>query len=467
MLDTVRQAVVRYRLIRPGEHVLTAVSGGPDSVALLHLLLRLKDQLPMELSVFHMDHGLRAESADDAAFVRALAERWGVPAIVVRENVAAQRRPGESTQEAARRLRYSAMRRVAAEIGATRIALGHHADDQAETVLMRFLRGAGTAGLGGMRRRRGPFIRPLLDVSRADVEEYCRAFGLEARQDPTNLQTSYLRNKIRLELLPKLEAEYNPGVRLALNRTAALLQDDDDLLDVLAHRAYRRMRRETGDGAVALPAAELARTPRALRRRIVRHAWREAAGLTAREDADEWTPAALVFEHVAAVLALLEGNAGDAVDLPRRVRARREGDFLTLRRVGESDAAPAFAVPLTIPGTTVIPGVGAIEARFVDDPERADRPGRDGAWLDWEKLAPPLVARSWRAGDRMRPLGLGGTKKLQDLFVDEKVPAAQRRRVPVVVDANGIVWVAGLRVDERAAAGPESRRILQLRVVSL
>lgn len=473
LLDTVRQAVVRHRLIRRGERVLVAVSGGPDSVALLHLLLRLRGELSLELCVFHMDHGLRADAADDAAFVCSLAKEWGVPAVVAREDVAAMRRRGESTQEAARRVRYTAMRRAAREVGATRIALGHHADDQAETVLMRFLRGAGATGLGGMRRRQGPFVRPLLDISRADVEEYCRAFGLMTRQDPTNLQLGYLRNRLRLELLPLLEAEYNPNIRLTLNRTAALLQDDDDLLDYLAHRAFRRLQRGADGESVALPVAELARQPRALRRRIVRHAWRSVAGRAVVRDLDDgsWTPSLLSFEHVEAVLALLDSRPGEAVDLPARVRARRDEEVVTLRRIEDSrEAAPDqedFAVPLAVPGTTVVPGICVIEARLVEEPHKAQRPGRDGAWLDWEKLAPPLVARTWRPGDRMRPLGLGGTKKLQDLFVDEKVPAAQRRRVPVVVDQHGIVWTAGLRVDERAAAGPASRRILQLKVAPL
>lgn len=487
MLETVRGAVHRHRLIRTGDRVLAAVSGGPDSVALLHLLLRLKEELSMDLHVFHLDHGLRAGSAEDAAFVRRLAKEWGVPAHIIRENVAEKRRRGESTQEAARRLRYAALRRTAAQIGATRVALGHHADDQAETVLMRLLRGAGAAGLGGMRRRRGMFIRPLLDVTRADVEAYCRMFRLPTRQDPTNLKTSYFRNKVRLQLLPLLETEYNPNVRLTLNRMATLLQDDDDLLEYWAHRAFRRLRVDvaaplassvarpapsTGQPSrlVALAAAELARQPRALRRRVVRHAWRQVAGVSAeKERCDGATPAMLTFEHVEAVLGLLEEKPGAAVDLPRRVRVRREGGALVFQRAGDGrdGTDEAYTVPLTVPGATEIPGGRVIEAAFIERPQAAARPGRDAAWLDWEKLRPPLIARTWRPGDRMRPLGLGGTKKLQDLFVDDKIPAAERRRTPIVVDGLGIVWAAGLRVDERAAAGPDSKTILQLKIVPL
>lgn len=491
LLPAVRDAVARHRLINRGERVLVAVSGGPDSVALCHLLLRLAGEMDMQLHVFHMDHGLREGSAADAHFVQRLADEWGVPLTLVRENVGAGRRRGESTQQAARRLRYAALRRTAAQIGAARIALGHHGDDQAETVLMRLLRGAGAAGLGGMRWRRGRFIRPLLGVSRADVEAYCQAFRLDTRLDPTNESTDYVRNKVRLELLPLLQAEYNANVRLTLNRMAMLLQDDDDLLEYLAHQAFRRMfpgaaeqlpedgrdvsshHEVSGRAAdVELPVHELARQPRALRRRIVRHAWQYVAG-----KADEavvrptFTPAALTYDHVEAVLALLDKTRGAAVDLPRKVRVQRLEHALIFRRFHIEESAPPLdellAVPLVVPGRTALWGGQAMEASFIQQPPAGARPGRHEAWLDWEKLAPPLVARTWRPGDRMRPFGLGGTKKLQDLFVDEKIPAAERRSVPVVVDKDGIVWVAGLRVDERAAAKAPSGRILQLKIAPL
>lgn len=468
--------MARHRLIDDGDRVLVAVSGGPDSVALLHLLLRLAEERSLTLHAFHMDHGLRPGSAEDAAFVARLTREWGVPLTSVRANVRARRRPGESVQQAARRVRYAALRRAAAEAGARRIALGHHGDDQAETVLMRFLRGAGAAGLGGMRWRRGPFIRPLLGTSRAQIEAYCTAHGLETREDPSNAAVEYLRNKIRLQLLPLLEAEYNPNVRAALNRTAALLRDDDDLLEYLAHRAFRRMARTAPDLAartVTLPARELRRRAAALRRRIVRHAVRRAGGALD----------LLTYDHVEGILALLDGEPGAAVDLPGGVRARREREALVFEprtagagAVGVADTAGTadtadtagggFAVELTAPGRTVIWGNKVIDAAFIEPPPAGARPGPDEAWLDWDRLSPPLTARTWRPGDRMRPLGLGGTKKLQDLFVDAKIPAAVRRRLPVIADAEGIVWAAG-RVDERAAVGPRTRRVLRLQIASL
>lgn len=500
LLDAVRDTIVRYNLIPPGHRVLVAVSGGPDSVALLHLLLRLSEDLSIALHTFHMDHGLRRDSSDDAAFVERIAREWRLPITVVRRNVGHERRPRESIQQAARRIRYAAMRHVASHVDAQRIALGHQTDDQAETVLMRLIRGSGVTGLGGMRRRRGPYIRPLLELTRADIMAYCDAFRLEFREDPSNRSTRYLRNKIRLELLPLLTAEYNPNIRLTLNRTAALLQDDDDLLELLAHKAFRRMQdgqseggrgeagHQPGDGhdrSVHLSVRDLLLQPMALRRRIVRHALRHVAG----------TLLAVTYEHIEAVLALLDADVGAAVNLPRRVRVNRGHDALVfLQRmdrtnaagggalraenpdrsngVGEGDeredqAAAEFQVPMVVPGRTVIPGNTMIDAAFIEPPPAGARPGKDEAWFDWEKLLPPLVVRTWRPGDRMRPLGLGGTKKLQDVFVDDKIPAVARRSVPIVVDRAGIIWVANVRTDERAAVGPRSRRVLQLRITSL
>lgn len=484
-----RDAVDRHRLIHDEERVLVAVSGGPDSVALLHLLLRLREERPFKLHIFHLDHGLRPDSAADAAFVEQISRTWNVPATVLRRDVHAERRPKESTQQAARRVRYEAMRQVARDVGADRIALAHHADDQAETVLLRLLRGTGVTGLGAMRYRRGPFIRPLLDVPRSAVEAYCEAFQLETRHDPSNLSTEYVRNKIRLELMPLLRAEYNPNIRLTLNRMATLLRDDDDLLEALAHRAFRRMAGSAANGsqtsvsrdspmsAVTLPMAELRRQPRALGRRIVRHAVAHVSPSGTR---------ALTYDHVEAVLALLDDEPGAAVDLPRGVRVQRERDALAFSWIGpaRSDfaarsegSAPSgdFAasleanveISLVVPGRTALPGNKVIDAEFVERPAAGVRPNRNEAWLDWEKLSPPLIVRTWRPGDRMRPLGLGGTKKLQDIFVDAKIPVAERRRIPIVVDAAGIVWLAGLRIDDRAAAGPGSSRVLRLRIASL
>ena len=463
LLERVEDFIRRHRLLAPGERVLVAVSGGPDSLALLHLFTRLKEPWRLELHAAHVNHGLRADAAEDAAFVAATGEAWGVPVHVVNVDVRAERRTGESLQQAARRLRYRGLLEIAQAVGAARIALGHHADDQAETVLMRLLRGAGTTGLAGIRPRRGPYIRPLLAVTRAEIEAYCREFQLKPRTDPSNLSLRYLRNRVRHELLPLLEREYNPNIRAVLARTAALLREEDDLLEALAARAHHRM--QDGRGPADLPAAGLARLPAALARRVVRRAL-QAAGVDV---------ALVSADHMAAILALVA--APGAVTLPGGVRVGRRADRLVVERFVRRRAAACGQEPpatLPVPGEARLPRLNvSIHAELVEPPRSLDliaeprkAAGPERAVLDWDRIVPPLVVRTWRPGDRMRPLGMTGSKKVQDIFVDAKVPKDRRASVPIVADQEGILWVVGLRVDARAAVGPGTRRVLVLRATA-
>ncbi len=454
----VREAVARHGMVRPGEKVVVAVSGGPDSLALLHVLWRLRDELGIALHVAHLNHLLRGEeAAADAAFVAEMAARLGLPVTVEEVPVArlaAER--GLSVEEAGREARYEFFRRVAAATGAGRVALGHTRDDQAETVLMRLLRGSGPAGLSGIPPvRDGWIIRPLLAVPRTAVEAYCRRHGLRPRRDPTNEEPSYLRNRIRLELLPRLEAEYNPMLRQALAHLAEVLRAEEEWAGRAAADAADRLLRRSGD-AVVVPVEGLLGLPVALRRRVVRLA-AERAGLPS-----------LPFEHVERVLALAAGAVGRALSLPGGGLARLEHDGLVLGPDGEEPAP--FAYRLEVPGSVAIPEAGLrLVAEVVPGPplpragEQVPRGEGDVAVLDAERLPALLTVRSRRPGDRFRPLGLEGEKKLQDYFVDARVPRRQRDRVPIVEAHGEIVWVVGHRVDGRFAAGPGARRLLVLR----
>ena len=331
------EATLRGRaMVAPGDAVLVAVSGGPDSLALLRGLWAVRPALEIRLHVGHVDHGLRgAGSAADAAAVAGIAARLGLPCTVERLDPATLRGPA-GRQAAARRARLQALEAMAARVGARRIALGHNREDQAETVLMRLLRGAGVDGLAGIRPVRGPFIHPLLDVSRADAESYLKQCGIEPRRDPTNLEPVYLRNAIRLRLVPLLERRFNPRLVLALAALAQAMQDDADFLRDEADRAWRRVAVRDQDpaptpahGAAPTPTAatgELTLSLRAFRReapamqsRIVREAFRRACG----------SPYAPPRAQVLAVRQLAAGPAGGALDLASGVVVRRAGDHLT------------------------------------------------------------------------------------------------------------------------------------------
>ncbi|WP_173297945.1 tRNA lysidine(34) synthetase TilS [Thermanaeromonas sp. C210] len=450
-LAKVRRTISRYGLLNRGDKVVVGVSGGPDSLALLYCLLELRDEFGVSLHVAHLNHLLRGEAAArEAAFVSRLAEDLGLPATVEARDVRAYRKECRlSVEEAAREVRYAFLREVAARVGARKIAVGHQADDQAETVLLNLLRGSGLAGLKAMVPCREGIIRPLLFVSRAEIEAYCREKGLQPCCDWTNWDTAYRRNKIRHELLPLLARQYNPAVVPALARTAALLAEENELLEDLARQGLARVVLERGPASLLLDREAFLGLAPALQRRALRAAAVEVGG-------------GAEFEHVEALREIIRAGTG-ALTLPKGVQVRVEGGRIRFGRPGRgAGEAPVFSYPLRVPGVTSLPEIGrAIRAEVLPPPERVVAPPHE-AWLDWERIAGPLVVRNWRPGDRFSPLGMKGSKKLQDLFVDAGVPAAERRRLPVVAAGKNIIWVAGVRIAENYKITPATKEALHL-----
>ncbi|HWI53146.1 MAG TPA: tRNA lysidine(34) synthetase TilS [Symbiobacteriaceae bacterium] len=453
MLEQVRGALGRYGMVRAGDRVIVAVSGGPDSTALLHVLHRLAPELGLLLHVFHMDHGLRGEqSAADATYVQRLAEKLGLPCAVTTLPPGELKHRAGSLQANARQARYAAIADLAARIGATRVAYGHTKDDQAETVVMRFLRGAGARGLAGIPpvRHEGAVthIRPLLEVSRHKIEAYCTEHELFPRLDESNLTPAYLRNRIRLELLPHLAATYNPAIRENLGQMAAVMRDEDDFLDTLAAEAYERCH-APGEG-VTLVGSLLLREPVALARRVVRLAARKAAG-----------PAYdLGLGPVTQVLEAAARSEGTVrVPLPGGTEVSVE---YGLCRFLEADgpALPDTEWPVAACGITLIPELGLeLTANAEGVPG-----GPLEAAFDAARLPGPLSLRRRRPGDRLWPTGMAGSKKVQDLLVDAKVPQRLRDQVPILVSGDEVLWVMGHRLDRRFLAQPDCRQRLYLSV---
>lgn len=463
-VKTLHSRVLRYvrrgRVLRPGERVLVAVSGGQDSTALLLVLSALRDEMSCDIAVAHFDHGLRSrrEAACDEAAVRALASDLGLPLAAGRGDVRARaRRRHESIEMAARHLRFAFLRREARRFDATVIALGHTRDDRAETVLLHLLRGSGVDGLVGLRPRapwpfgpRGPELaRPLLDVSRDETLRYCRESGVEPREDPTNLLLDATRNRVRHELVPALR-RFNPRLEEALCRLGDAVIASVDHLEGEADDAWRKLFATTGD-AVTFPREAFAALSPALRQRLVRRAVRSLAGPAADVEA----------VHLAALeeaLAKPRGRVSLAGGMTARVEVREVRIGRAVQRALEIPPTP-----LAIPGRTELPGwVASVE--IVEPLPARPRPGtRFEAWLDADAVRAGLTVRSRRPGDRMRPLGLHGERKLQDILVDDKAPAEERPGVPVVCAAWGVAWVVGHRLDQRAALGHRSRRALRVR----
>lgn len=447
-LARVRRTVDDRELLKGGERMVLAVSGGPDSLALLYSFTRLAHHYDLELHVAHFDHRLREGSDRDAAFVARQAKRLGLPA-TVRVADSAEPIGGMSPEEAARSRRLAFLGEVAGSVGATRIATGHTLDDQAETVLMRMLVGAGRRGLGGIPPRRWYYVRPLIDTRRTQVEAFCRALRLRPRIDPTNADPAYLRNQIRRETIPALEGSLNVRLIESLARLADIVRDEDHYLD---QRAAALAAPEPVEGGSRLAVSVLRELPPALQRRAIR--------LLARHEGP-----GIDHAHTEAVRALaLGGRTGQELHLPGPLSARLEYGFLVVGHVSPSDV-PAEPVALAVPGETDLPPWGFALRAWVAGNRPATLPdGRGVCVLDADRVGLPLRVRRWRPGDRFRPLGMPGWKKVGDFFTDAKVPKARRAEVPLVVSHEGIVWMVGHRIDDRVKVTERTRRFLWLAV---
>ncbi len=449
----IRLAIRRYGLFRAGDGIVMAVSGGPDSVALLHALALAARGEGWKLHAAHLHHGIRGDEADaDENLVRGHAARLGIPFHGSRLDPDLLRGPGIEAR--ARRVRYAFLHEVARRTGAGRIATGHTRDDQAETVLLRLLRGSGARGLSGIRpRREDGVVRPLLLTSRAEVIAYLARGKLAFREDATNRDPRFLRNRVRHEVLPLLRS-LSPRIDERLSALADSLRADADCLEEITARVRRARDTAPGDG---LDGAWLLDLPEAIRRRVTGAALR-AAG----------TPPDRVASAIVAILDALaeEGSASRLIEL-------RGGNTAQVDRAGVQIGKPAdralrsefpepFDLPLASPGVTLLPGGRSIEATIR---EEAPPVSSDIAIFDLATIVAPLRVRSRRPGDRIRPRGFGRSRKVQDLLTEARVPRAERDRVPIVVMGNEVIWVVGLRASEIGAPGLETgkRLVLALR----
>ncbi|QCQ22469.1 tRNA lysidine(34) synthetase TilS [Desulfoglaeba alkanexedens] len=459
VLDHIR----RHDLLHPEEGVLAAVSGGPDSVALLSALLALRDETGTErLIIFHFDHGLRgAESSEDKAFVMNLGSTFQVPVVVKTADVGAYRKArGVSMEMAARDCRLAALDEAKRSCGLDKVALGHNANDQAEEVLLRLFRGTGPAGLSGMRpATAGGCIRPLLFAPRRDILAYLKEKGLTYREDSTNQIPGHcLRNRIRLEILPRLEAVFHPRITETLCRHAELATAEESFWSEEVSRLWEEVKCKGSTGETALSVARLRCHGPAVRRRLIRH----AVGL------QRGHLGGLYAHHVESVMKLIERqHSGRSVDLPGGLKARLEGDRLEFAAAEPQQAVPFdFKIPET--GSFEFP---SLQARLVlkaepNPPSGTAHGSPLEVCMDADRIRWPLTVRSWRPGDRFRPLGLGGSKKLQDFFVDARIPRSLRPRIPILCDAEKICWIVGRRLDERVAVSRGTSKVIRAAWIS-
>ncbi len=452
-VQRVNRYILEHHMIRPGEIVVVGVSGGVDSLSLLYCLHALRHEFSCSLHVAHLDHGIRPDSVADAEYVHKLAEELNLPISVEQVDVPQMmRHRGLSVEAAAREARFDFYERVSEQIGATKIALGHHRGDQAETVLMRLLRGAGSIGLKGMLPvREGKFIRPLLNFSREEIEAFAAELGLQPRRDSTNYEPSSLRNRIRLELIPLLEQLYNPNIQNTINQTAELLRVESDYLEGIGGEAFQACREKPDvTDVVVLNRRTFLRYHLAVRQRILRCAIGEFSG----------NMTSFYFNHFSAMLKLIEGESPNAsLNLPGNLRLQRAYDQLIFHK--SEYASNEFEYEVVVPGTTDLPLLNARIIATVEASQPAKLPdGKFRAVFDF--FQSPLKLRNRWAGDRFQPFGMQGSKKVKDFLIDSKVPRQERDRVPILVSGEEIVWVVGHRTSERFKVGDETKRCVYL-----
>lgn len=462
LFQRVRSNINHHRMAKQGDTVVVAVSGGPDSVALLHILYTLKDDLGLSLHVAHLNHMFRGkESLAEARFVADLAGRYDLPATVESFDVPAYRNEKRlSVQSAAREVRYRFLMDTAARERASRVALAHQADDQAETILNNFLRGTGVSGLKGILPvRDGLYIRPLLNVRRYEIESFCSELGLSCCCDPSNLKPVYTRNKIRLELLPLLEREYNPALVPALLRLGEICREEDACLDEISEETYKKALVTSGSGFLSLRRDVVDSAPLAVRRRVLRKAWGVVSGGLKE----------ISFEHTGDLVNLLEAGAtGGRAVLPGDITALLSYHHIDFAAKMEDTELPVFVHPLQIPGTTPVPELDLdIYAALFERKPGLD-PGTlppDEVFLDFDKLQPCLFVRRRREGDLFQPFGRKSEVKLKDFLIKQKVPRKERDRIPLVCTPEEIVWAGGIRAGEKWKIDDQTLRVLHLKIL--
>ena len=504
--------IQRHSLISPEDIVVVGVSGGADSVCLLHVLAKLQKGLGIRLQVAHLNHQLRgAESEADAEYVSILVGSLGIPITIDRQDVAAYRTERNcSIEEAARELRYAFFARVAREIGASRIAVGHTRHDHVETILMHILRGTGIAGLCGLapfspvaydrqemssraealsgaKGQRGNLlvIRPLLDITREETTHYCQEHQLDPRIDSSNRSLSFFRNRLRLQLLPLLR-QYNPSIDQALLRLADIAKEDNAFIEQQASELWNELARQENN-AIYLDGKQLTSLPIALQRQLLRAAVTKLVGDT--RDIE--------VGHIEATRNLLNKPAGKGISLPDGLICQRGYNELVITRLPQAITSPLSVIaseawqaqlplcpfpplsgefPLEVPGKTVFAGWKVIASIVAERVNSLSLPGALTtseetcqnnlvAHFDLQKTGIRLFVRKRRPGDRFQPLGMSMSKKLYEFMVDAKIPRSWRNHIPIVCSPQQIIWVVGWRIDDRVKVTEASKEILRLEFI--
>ncbi len=472
LFQTVEKTITIYGMLKPKHSVVIGVSGGPDSVALLHILLALAPRLSLRLGVAHLNHCLRRNDSDnDARFVETLARKFDLPCYIQKKDVRNyQIKNRLSLEEAARSVRYAFLNNVAKTKGYNKIALGHHSDDNAELVLMNLFRGSGTLGLSGIPPVRGDkIIRPLIQVGRSELIEFLSQNNLKYVSDASNMDTRYLRNRVRHNLIPLLKTSYNPKISETLNRLSSIIKSEEEWIEDVVYPFFEKAVLHVQANQITLSVPMLNRYHLALQRRIIRMAIEKIKGDLRR----------IRLVNIDSVIGFLgKSPAHGNIDLPDRIRIQKKRDNLYIFR--EKNALRDFKLKSDHSDTFIFEyKIEKLESVFIKEIQAHIRftemsvqnlpdyrsTGQYTNFFDKDTLSFPMVLRNFRPGDAFKPLGVRGTQKLKKFFIDKKVPRNERIKCPILLSGGNIIWVVGHRIDESVKVMPSTRNVLKVELL--
>jgi tRNA(Ile)-lysidine synthase len=472
LFNTVEKTITVHGMLKPKDSVVVGVSGGPDSVALLHILLKFAPRFSLRLGIAHLNHCLRQyESDNDAKFVESLAKAFDLPCYIQKRDVRRYQIENKlSLEEAARAVRYKFLNTIAKTNQYDKIALGHHADDNTELVLMNLLRGTGKLGLSGIPPKRGDrIIRPMIYLNRTDIIEFLNQNKLKWVVDQSNTDTRYLRNRVRHDLIPMLKTAYNPNISDTLNRLSSIVRSEEEWIEDMVHPFFERTVLYFREHHIALSVPLLNEYHKALQRRILRMALAKTKGNLRR----------IEFANIdSAINLLVKKSSSGTIELPDSIKIQKDRDTIHIYK-GQSrnhnyyrtnDGRDVFSFEYQIEKfePVFIKEINAhirfTEMRIENMPDYRSA-GQHTNFFDKDALNFPMVLRNFRPGDSFKPLGMNGTQKLKKFFIDKKVPRSERKKCPILLSGGKIIWVVGHRIDESVKVTPTTKNVLKVELL--